>query len=86
MSFIKFCLTQQEDPVDERVEEDWVEMKEEPNNIVCLFCSEQSKTFDQVLAHMLATHSFDFVKVTDKFNFYQKVININRTEEQHEGI
>ena len=71
--YIIFLPVQQEDPEEDRVEEDWIEMKNETNHIVCLLCSNQSKSYEDVLSHMLLEHKFDFSKITEKCNFYEKV-------------
>ena len=43
----------EEDPIDERIEEDWLETREENTSIVCLFCSIQAVNFDAILQHKI---------------------------------
>jgi len=67
----------QEDVEDERVEEDWIELKDETNQIVCLLCPAQFTSFHETLQHMIISHSFDFRAVTSAHDFYQKVKIVN---------
>lgn len=73
MKSIIYKYLQEEDQEDERIEEDWTEAEEERPNIVCLLCSEQSANFEDILIHMKAGHCLDFMKISENFDFYQKV-------------
>ncbi|KAK0181496.1 hypothetical protein PV327_003775 [Microctonus hyperodae] len=53
-------------------------------SITCLLCSQKSQDFTAILEHMIAAHNFDFVKMTDKLNFYEKVKVVNYLRQQIE--
>jgi len=54
-------------------EEDWTEIKDEMVNIVCLFCSKEYLTFEDVIGHMNTEHKFDLKTTTAYMEFYEKV-------------
>lgn len=70
---------QVEPEVFENDDSEWSEWNEQDKEIqtTCLFCSLKENDFNRLLKHVSQFHNFDFEKVTEKFNFYQKVKLVN---------
>jgi len=67
-----------EDTEDETREEEWIEpCEEKQRNVVCLFCTVADSSFEIIVDHMQTQHQFDFLKITESLDFYQKVLTIS---------
>lgn len=42
--------------------------------IVCLFCSDESSSWNQVMSHLEDKHKFSYVKLTSTMSFYDQVL------------
>jgi hypothetical protein len=63
----------------ENDDQEWSEWNENDKTIqiTCLFCAHTASNFDEIIQHIMKIHDFDFEKVTENFNFYQKVKLVN---------
>ncbi|KAK0081599.1 hypothetical protein PV326_007603 [Microctonus aethiopoides] len=60
----------------------WADWNDDSVGITCLLCSQKNQHFTAILEHMTAEHNFDFVKIADNLNFYEKVKVVNYMRRQ----
>lgn len=64
----ELCTEEDDAAIDsDEDEEKWIEIKEDEDNIICLFCDNSSNNFDKALEHLTTKHNINLSNMKQKF-------------------
>ncbi|XP_075229311.1 zinc finger protein 277 isoform X2 [Lycorma delicatula] len=76
-------IKENDSPDSDGSDSDWSDWREEIQiQIVCLFCKNNSFTWEDTLDHMKLEHNFDYKKYSCEMDFYQQVKLVNYVRRQ----
>lgn len=68
--------------VEDNDDEEYFDWNDLDDQITCLFCKCRETNINLLCLHMEAEHDFDFVKITQALDFYQRVKLVNYIRRQ----